>query len=110
MRVWMIGAGHAGTEALRQLQKHDEIEIIVSADQDRPQAVKDGVIARVDYVEVVTSVNVNAMARRIRPDLILLDTTAVGALGRVTGGNALSQALIAEIAAASDYPCLILGG
>jgi uncharacterized protein related to proFAR isomerase len=109
MRIWLIGASQAGTEALRQLHKHDEIDVVVSADNARPPAVKEGLIDKVDYVETVTSVNVNTLARRIRPDLILIDTTA-GAFGRMTGGNALSQAITAEIVAASDYPCLILGG
>jgi FlaA1/EpsC-like NDP-sugar epimerase len=110
MRIWLIGAGQAGAEALRQLRKNDDLEVVVSADSDRPPAVREGVIGKVDYVEAVNSINVNTLARRIRPDLILIDSSAVGSLGRVTGGTALSQALISEIAAASDYPCLVLGG
>ena len=109
MRIWLIGAGQAGTEALRQLSKNEDLEIVVSADNERPQAVREGVIGKVDHVETVNSVNINTLARRTRPDLILVDITALGSLGRVTGGTALSQALISEIAAASDYPCLVLG-
>lgn len=109
MRVWLIGAGKEGTEALRQLQKNDEIEVVVTAHAADPQAVREGVIERVDHVEVVTPVNFAALARRMRPDLILIDSTAQGGgLGRVTGGATLTEGLIYEMAATSDYPCLIL--
>lgn len=109
MRVWLIGAGQAGKEALRQLFKDEEIEVVVTATEERPLAVQDGMIEKVDYVDVVTPVNINSLARRVRPDIILLDASAVGNLSRVTGGSQLSQALIYEIAASSDYPCLVLG-
>lgn len=108
MRVWLIGAGQAGSAALRQLRKNEEIEIYVTAETDRPQAVKDGVLDRVDHVETVNSLNINPLARRIRPDLILVDPT-IGALGRVAGGAAFSQSMLEEMAAASDYPCILLG-
>jgi FlaA1/EpsC-like NDP-sugar epimerase len=108
MRVWLIGAGQAGSAALRQLRKNEEIEIVVTAESDRPQAVKDGVLGKVDYVENVTSLNINSLARRIRPDLILVDTTANN-LNRVTGGAAFSQSMLEEMAASSDYPCVLLG-
>ncbi|HXF63446.1 MAG TPA: hypothetical protein VNK95_17590 [Caldilineaceae bacterium] len=109
MRIWLIGAGQAGTEALRQLQKNDEIEVVVSAATADPPAVREKVIEKVDHVEIVTPVNVNTLARRIRPDLILIDATVQDtALGRVSGGAALSQALTYEIAAASEYPCIVL--
>ena len=108
MRVWLIGAGQAGSAALRQLRKNEEIEIYVTAETDRPQAVKDGVLGRVDQIETVNSLNINALARRIRPDLILVDP-AIGALGRVADGAAFSQSMLEEMAAASDYPCILLG-
>jgi len=107
MRIWLIGAGQAGIAALRQLRKNEELEIVVTADNDRPQAVKDGVLGKVDYVETVTSLNINALARRIRPDLILVDPT--NTLSRVAGGAVLSQSMLEEMAAASDYPCILLG-
>ncbi|MCC6167365.1 MAG: hypothetical protein IT329_09080 [Caldilineaceae bacterium] len=109
MRIWLIGAGQAGAEALRQMQKNDEISVVVSALVADPPAVRNKVIAKVDYVENVTPVNINTLARRIRPDLILIDSTAQETgLSRVTGGAALSQALTFEIAAASDFPCLVI--
>lgn len=109
MRVWLVGAGQAGSEALRQLRKNEEITVIVSAPVADPPALRDKVIAKVDYVENVTPVNVNTLARRVRPDLILIDSTALETgLSRVTGGSALSQALTYEIATNSDYPCLVI--
>ena len=107
MRIWLIGASSAGIQAIRQLQKSDEIVLIVSATTPDPRAVREGVLKQVDYVETVTPVNVDALAKRIRPDLILLDSSASSYRGR-TGGSELSQALTYEIAAASEYPCVVI--
>lgn len=107
MRVWLIGASRAGTEAIRQLRKSEQIDVIVSAPSPTPLAVREGVIAKVDYVETVTPVNVNSLARRVRPDLIVIDSSASSYRGR-TGGSELSQALTYEIAAASILPCVII--
>jgi FlaA1/EpsC-like NDP-sugar epimerase len=109
MRIWLIGADQAGSEALRQLQKNPAITVIVSDASDRPKAVADRVIAKVDMVENVTPVNINQLARRVRPDLILIDAGAAKrALGRVSGGQFFTEALQSEIAAASEFPCLVL--
>ncbi len=109
MRVWLIGAGQAGAEAVRQLRKNEEITVVVSAPTADPPALRDRVIDKVDYVENVTPVNINSLARRVRPDLILIDSTALETgLARVSGGSALSQALTYEIATTSDYPCLVI--
>ena len=109
MRVWVIGAARAGTEAIRQLQKNDEIEIVVSDAAAEPLAVREGLIARVDHVESVTPININSLARRVRPDLIVIDSSGESQkYGRMSGGSELSQALTYEIAAASEFPCLVL--
>ena len=109
MRIWMIGADQAAIDAIYQLRKKEDVEIFVSATTARPKAVVEGVIDRVDYVEQVSSVNINLLARRIRPDLILVDASAEErSFGRVSGGTAFSEALTYEIAHASDYPCLVL--
>lgn len=109
MRIWLIGVGQAGSEALLQLRKNEENTVVVSAMVADPPAVRDKTLAKVDYVESVTPLNINTLARRIRPDLILIDSTAQETgLSRVTGGSAFSQALTYEIAAASDYPCLVI--
>ena len=109
MRVWLIGADKHAIEALHQLQKNRNIDVTVSATSATPHAVKDGVIDKVDFVETVTPLNINQLARRVRPDLILIDpTSGERSFGHVVGGMALSDALTYEIAASSEYPCLIL--
>jgi hypothetical protein len=109
MRIWLIGADRRGTEVLRQLEKNSNLEVMVTDAIDRPLAVTDGVISKVDYVEVVTSVNINTLARRIRPDLILVDPGADKRnLGRLAGGPAFADALTNEMSKASDYPCIVL--
>ncbi len=109
MRVWLIGAGNIGSVALRQLQKNTTLDIFVSDPSDQPEAVRAGLIERVDLVENVTPVNVNEIARRVRPDLILL-SPGIGeqGFGAIEGSKALSDALNYEIIIASAYPCLIL--
>jgi hypothetical protein len=107
VRIWLIGASRAGTEAIRQLRKSAQIDLIVSAPSPDPLAVRERVLEQVDHVETVTPVNVDSLARRIRPDLILLDSSASSYRGR-TGGSELSQALTYEIALASEYPCVII--
>jgi nucleoside-diphosphate-sugar epimerase len=109
MRVWLIGAGKIGGATVRQLQKNPDIEIIVSDPSSTPVAVQEGVISRVDIVENVTSVNVNQLARRIRPDLILISPAAnERGMAKVEGGQALTDALNHELVQTSEYPVLIL--
>jgi hypothetical protein len=109
MRIWLIGADVAGSTALRQLRKNPAAEVIVSDSTAMPRAVADKVIEHVDYVESVTAMNVNSLARRVRPDLILVDGGALQrALGKMAGGVTFAESLQAEMAAASDYPVLVL--
>ncbi|MEX1019237.1 MAG: hypothetical protein WDZ49_06240 [Litorilinea sp.] len=109
MRVWVVGAGQAGTQTIRQLQKNEDITIIVSDASTAPRAVTEKVIEAVDYVETVSPANINSLGRRIRPDLILIDPSAEGRnLSGVTGAGNFMRALSNEIALSSDYPCLIL--
>ncbi len=109
MRIWLIGADMAGSTALRQLRKSPAVEVIVSDSTDRPRAVIDKLIESVDYVESVTAMNVNTLARRVRPDLILVDGGALQrALGKMAGGVTFAESLQSEMAAASDYPMLVL--
>lgn len=108
MRIWLIGADQKGTEALRQLKKNPNIEIIVSDAMAQPKAVTERVIDKVDYVETVSPININTLAKRIRPDLILIDTAAEKRNLRVLGGMAFTDAINTEIAASSEIPCLIL--
>lgn len=109
MRVWLIGAGRAGSAILRQLRKNPDIEVIVSDPLEKPRALLDGLIEKVDIVERVTLLNVNEVARRVRPDLILISTGAGSqSFGNVSGGAAFAEALNYEISSASDYPCVVV--
>lgn len=109
MRIWLIGADVAGSAVLRQLRKNPSAEVIVSDSTDKPRAVADKVIEHVDYVESITAMNINALARRVRPDLILVDGGALQrALGKMAGGAAFAESLQSEMASTSEYPCLIL--
>jgi hypothetical protein len=109
MRIWLIGADKIGSEALRQLQKNPAITVIVSDASDRPKAVSDRVIAKVDMVENVTPGNINQLSRRVRPDLILIDAGAASrAMRGVSGGQFFAEALQSEIATMSEIPCLVL--
>ncbi len=109
MRIWVIGAGKIGTATLRQLKKNPDLQIVVSDPSATPDAVQQGVIERVDIVENVTSINVNTLARRVRPDLILLSPAANDrGVGSVEGGQALTEALNYEIASNSECPVVIL--
>ena len=107
MRVWLIGADQGGTAALQQLKKNPDIEVIVSDAIERPRAVEKRVIAKVDYIESVTPANINQLARRVRPDLILIDRGALQrAFSRLSEGFAFAESIQNEIAAASDFPCI----
>lgn len=109
MRIWLIGAETTGAATLRQLQKNPDISVVVSDPSPRPLAVREGLIDKVDYQEAVNSANINHLARRIRPDLILLSPPEGGiGLGALEGGQALAQALNYEISAHSDYPVIVL--
>ncbi len=109
MRVWLIGAGKIGASAIRQLQKNPDIDIIVSDSSPTPVAVKEGLISHVDMVENVTSANINQLARRVRPDLILLSPAASErGLGGFEGGQTLTDALNYEIVSNSEYPVVTL--
>jgi hypothetical protein len=109
MRVWLIGADRGAIEALYQFEKSEDITVIISARTERPKAMSQGIIDRVDYVEFVTPANINTLARRIRPDLILIDAAAdERSYGKLSGGIVFSESMVNEIAAASDYPCLVL--
>ena len=107
--MWLIGADESGMEVLRQLRKHRRAEVVVSATVDDPLAVREGLIEAVDYIENITPFNVNRLAKRIHPDIILIDSGAGGRnIGRVTGGVAFSESLLYEISAVSEYPCMVL--
>ena len=73
MRVWVIGAGRAGSSVLRQLRKNLDIEVVVSDPIEKPRAVLDGLIDKVDIVERITLLNVNEFA----PSVLLMKNVTV---------------------------------
>ena len=108
MRIWLIGADQAGSNALRQLRKSPSVEIYVTDSSDRPRAVADGLLPGVDARDNVTPMNINTLARRIRPDLILVDRGAIQrSVGKVAG-PAFTESLAMEMGAASEFPLLVL--
>lgn len=108
MRIWLIGADQAGSNAIRQLRKNQSVEIYVTDSTERPRAVTDRLIAAVDAVDSVTPMNINTLGKRIRPDLILVDRGALlRALGKA-GGPAFAESLMVEMSAACEFPLLIL--
>jgi len=109
MRIWIIGADQAGTAALQQLHKNSGIQVVVSDTIPRPRAIEQRVIGQLDFVESVTPLNINQVAKRVRPDLILLDRGAIQrAYARLSEGFAFAESIQNEIAAASDIPCIML--
>ncbi|MCB0044101.1 MAG: hypothetical protein KDD92_01590 [Caldilineaceae bacterium] len=109
MRIWLIGCDDAAGRAIVQLAKNPNIELTVTSAQAHPKAVAQGLIEEVDQVVRVSHININDLARRIRPDLILIDPGEFARdFARISAGITLSEELTREIAATSDYPCLIL--
>ena len=109
MRIWLIGAGRMGSAVLRQLSKNPNIEIVVSDTQPQPKAIQEGVLNELDFVERVTPININEVAKRIQPDLILIATgSGLHSYANLSGGVAMADALNYEIATSSNYPCLVI--
>lgn len=75
MRVLVIGAGRLGMQTIRQLKKNPRTEIVVADPHDRPDAVAEGVIEKVDVKAHVTPLNFADVLRAVEPDLVLLART-----------------------------------
>lgn len=75
MRVLVIGAGRLGIQAIKQLRKNPEMEILVADPHDRPEAIADGVIEKVDFRIHVTALNFQEVVDAAEPDMVLLART-----------------------------------
>ena len=75
MRVLVIGAGKLGMNVIAQLRKNPEIEVYVADGRDEPEAVKRGVVEKLDVNIQVTALNFQEIVRDINPDLVLLSRT-----------------------------------
>jgi UDP-N-acetylmuramoylalanine-D-glutamate ligase len=75
LRVLVIGAGKLGIQVIRQLRKSGDIEIIVADPRERPDAVEEGLIEKVDLRLHVTAMNFEEAIDAVGPDLVLLART-----------------------------------
>lgn len=75
MRVLVIGAECLGVRVIKQLSKVEGIEILVAERRDRPLAVEEGVIEKVDIVAHVTAMNFEDVLAETSPDMVVLART-----------------------------------
>ncbi|UCE81075.1 MAG: hypothetical protein JSV94_01175 [Methanobacteriota archaeon] len=75
MRVLVIGAERLGMLVIRQLSKIEGIEMLVAERRERPLAVEEGVIDKVDVVAHVTAMNFGDVIEKTAPDLVVLART-----------------------------------
>ncbi len=72
MKALVIGAGSLGIRVIKQLRKNKRIEMVVADYREDCQAVKEGVIKKVDILEHLTPLNVSECCDDIEPDIIFL--------------------------------------
>jgi len=75
LRVLVIGAGRLGVQTIKQLRKNPETEIVVADPHERPEALVEGVIGKVDIRAHVTALNLAEVLKAVDPDLVLLART-----------------------------------
>lgn len=107
MRVLVVGAGRAGARVLRQLHKNAQLTVLVADPQEKPYAVRAGLISAVDFQEALTPLTLDYVLAQAQPDLILLTTTTSDlGLGTPAGLDILAEALREEIAAIAEVPVI----
>ncbi len=72
MKVLVVGAGALGIRVIKQLRKSEEFEIVVADYREDCQAVREGVIDRIDILEHLTPLNIGDCCNRVEPDIIFL--------------------------------------
>ncbi|MDH4122939.1 MAG: hypothetical protein OEV21_02490 [Thermoplasmata archaeon] len=75
MKVLVIGAGKLGAQVISQLKKNPHIKMIVADVRERPAAVEQGIIDKVDLRIHLTPLNIGDIIADVKPDLILLART-----------------------------------
>lgn len=75
MRVLVIGAERLGVMVIRQLRKIEGVEIIVAERREKPLAVEEGIVEKVDIVAHVTAMNFEDVIAQASPDLVVLART-----------------------------------
>ncbi|MCK4445109.1 MAG: hypothetical protein KAW09_11235 [Thermoplasmata archaeon] len=72
MKALVVGAGALGIRVIKQLRKNEDFEIIVADYREDCQAVKEGVIEKVDILEHLTPLNIEDCCDDMGPDIIFL--------------------------------------
>ncbi|MBS1253654.1 MAG: hypothetical protein MAG451_02707 [Anaerolineales bacterium] len=107
MRILVIGAGVAGAQVLRQLQKNPNLTVLTVDPGEEPYAVQQGIIDAVDIHEAVTPLTLEHVLEQAQPDLVLLTmATEDMGLGQAPGIDLLIGALREEIAAIAGAPVI----
>jgi hypothetical protein len=109
MRILVIGAGRAGAQVLRQLQKNPDLTVMVADPRDRPYAVEQGIISAIDFRESLTPLTLDYLLQESQPHLVLL-TRAPGDLGvgSSLGLDMLTDSLQDELVTISDVPMIVV--
>ncbi len=107
MRILVVGAGRVGARVLRQLQKNPRLTVVTVDPNERPYAVQEGVIEKVDIRESLTPLTLEYVFERAEPDLMILTRTSEDlGLGLAPGADILADALQEELAAISEVPVI----
>jgi hypothetical protein len=103
----VVGAGRSGAVVLRQLQKNPQLTVITADPNQRPYAVQEGIIEKVDILESLTPLTLDLVVEQSQPDLMLLTrTTEDLGLGMTINTGVLAEALRDELAAISEIPVI----
>ena len=107
LTVLVVGAGETGAQVLRQLFKNPKLKVLTLDPRDEPYAVRQGIIANVDFKETLTPLTLDAVLKQVHPDLILFASNAADmGLGESVGIDMLSDALRDELATIADVPVI----
>lgn len=107
MIVLLIGAGRVGAKVLLQLQKNPNIIVVTVDPREKPYALEQGIISKVDYRVELTPGDLEEIVEQVKPDLVLV-TTSGEVMGRsgVPGLEILVEALREELEATAKVPVI----
>ena len=107
MRILVVGAGQAGAQVLRQLQKNPSLAIITCSPHEKPFAVREGIISKIDIQETLTPLTLKYILDQAKPDLILLASASEDfGLGKAPGVDVMINSLKRELASISTLPLI----
>lgn len=97
----------AGVKVIKELQKNPALTVITVNPNEKPFAVQEGVIERVDIQEALTPLNLNYVFQKAMPDLVILTRTSDDlGLGQAPGIDILAESLREELISISDVPVI----